>query len=177
MKCNKRNHNMLHFFQRVKYKSSFECFAKSSEIVFYMNVKLFLKLKTFFFRFWTHFFIFLADFLKQNVTLFWEWLYYNFSFVIKQSFWNSSSLLHSLVYCLWIHFLKHIFCLPKKPEWLFFSWLDCKSLFNKFSVLINYSVLDGLPIIFLHPAVSLISHGPGPGCRSRVWVQVLEVAI
>ena len=168
---------MLHFFQRAKYKSSFECFAKSSEIVFYMNGKQFLKLKTFFFHFWTHFFTFLADFSKQNVTLFWEWLYYNFSFVIKQRFWNSSSLLHNLVYCLWIHFLKHIFRLPKKPEWLFFSWLDCTSLFNKFSVLINYSVLDGLPIIFLHPAVSLVSHGPGPGYRSRVWVQVLEVAI
>ena len=42
---------MLHFFQRAKYKSSFECFAKSSEIVFYMNGKQFLKLKTFFFHF------------------------------------------------------------------------------------------------------------------------------
>ena len=71
--------------------------------------------------------------------------------------------------------LKHIFCLPKKPEWLFFSWLDYKSLLNKFSVLINYSVLCGLPIIFPHPAVSLVFHGPGFS-GSRVWVQVLEVA-
>ena len=73
--------------------------------------------------------------------------------------------------------LKHIFCLPKKPEWLFFSWLDYKSLLNKFSVLINYSVLCGLPIIFMHPAVSLLFHDPGfSGFMSRVWVQALEEA-
>ena len=59
--------------------------------------------------------------------------------------------------------LKHIFCLPKKLQWLFFSWLDYKSLLNKFSVLINYSVLGGLPVIFLQPAISHVFHGPGLG--------------
>ena len=68
--------------------------------------------------------------------------------------------------------LKHIICLPKKPQWLFFSWLDYKSLLNKLSVLINYSVLGGLSIIFLHPAVSHIFmgqvfQGPVPGSGSR----------
>ena len=74
--------------------------------------------------------------------------------------------------------LKHIFCLPKKPQRLFFSWLDYQSLLNKLSVLINYIVLGSLPIIFLHPAVSHVSHGPDfSGSSSRVWVQVLEVTL
>ena len=64
--------------------------------------------------------------------------------------------------------LKHLFSLPKKPQRLFFSWLDYKSLLNKVSVLINYSVLGGLSIIFLHPAVSAF-HGPRfSGSRFRV---------
>ena len=72
--------------------------------------------------------------------------------------------------------LKHIICLPKKPQWLFFSWLDYKSLLRKLSVLINYSVLGGLPIIFLHPAVSHVFHvqvqGLGPGFRSSPLITV-----
>ena len=32
----------------------------------------------------------------------------------------------------------------------FFSWLGYKSLLNRFSVLINYTVLCGLPFFFLH---------------------------
>ena len=73
---------------------------------------------------------------------------------------------------------KHIFCLPKKPQRLFFSWFDYQSLLNKLSVLINYIVLGSLPIIFLHPAVSHVFHGPDfSGSSSRVWVQVLEVTV
>ena len=72
--------------------------------------------------------------------------------------------------------LKHIICLPKKPQWLFFSWFDYKSLLSKLSVLINYSVLGGLPIIFLHPAVSHVFHvqvqGLGPGFRSSPLITV-----
>ena len=74
--------------------------------------------------------------------------------------------------------LKYIFCLPKKPQRLFYSWLDYQSLLNKLSVLINYIVLGSLPIIFLHPAVSHVFHGPNfSGSSSRVWVQVLEVTV
>ena len=56
----------------------------------------------------------------------------------------------------------------------FFRWLAYKSL-SRFSVLIN--LFSDLTIFFLYPAVSHVFHGPGYfGSKSRVWVQVLEVA-
>ena len=72
----------------------------------------------------------------------------------------------------------------------FFSWLAYKSLLNRFSVLINYTVLYGLPVFF--SAINCLSRfswsrlsrvqvfqGPGfsgSGSRPRLWVQALEVA-
>ena len=56
----------------------------------------------------------------------------------------------------------------------FFSKLAYKSLLNRFSALIDYSVLCGLPIFFLYPAVSHIFHGSG-FLQPRVlwvWIQV-----
>ena len=145
-----------------------------------MNGKLFIKLKSFF-HFWTHFFTFLADFSKRNVMIFFE----NgsatiFHFLLSTAFKTYHVYYTILLIATEFIFtvsLKHIFCLPKKPQRLLFSWLDYKSLLNKFAVLINYSVLGHLPIIFLHPAASQVFHGPGfSGSRSRFWVKVLEVA-
>ena len=67
MECNKPIRNIRYVIFR---ESNFECLAKSSEIVFYMNGELFIKLKSFFFRFRTHFFTFSADFSKRNAALF-----------------------------------------------------------------------------------------------------------
>ena len=102
-------------------------------------------------------------------------IYYNLSFLIEQSFWKLSSLLHNLVYRLG---LSTFSAFPKSLRDYFFNWLDYKCLLNRFSVLINYSVLCGLPIIFLHPTLFHVFHRPGfSGSRSRVWVQVLELAV
>ena len=46
---------MLCHFQKFKFKSNFECFAKSNEIIFAYFCDRFSKLKSFF-RFWTHYF-------------------------------------------------------------------------------------------------------------------------
>ena len=54
----------------------------------------------------------------------------------------------------------------------FFSWIAYKSLLNRFSVLINYTVLCGLPNFFLYPAVSHAFHGPGFSGSSFFRVQV-----
>ena len=52
MKCNKRNRNIQYAL------SNFECFAKSNEIVFYMNGELLIKLGSFFSAFGPIFYIF-----------------------------------------------------------------------------------------------------------------------
>ena len=57
---------MLCYFQRVKFKSNFECFAELNEIVFYMNGKLLIKLKKFFFLFLDPFFYIFGRFFKTK---------------------------------------------------------------------------------------------------------------
>ena len=52
MKCSKRNRNIQYAL------SNFECFAKSNEIVFYMNGELLIKLESFFSAFGPIFYIF-----------------------------------------------------------------------------------------------------------------------
>ena len=96
-------------------------------------------------------------------------IYYNFSFLIEQIFWNLSTLLQNLAYCFWIHFtvvLSTFSILPKSLSDYFFS-LVCLQVSSEQI----FSVLCGVPVIFLHPAVSHIFHmvqvflGPAPGSR------------
>ena len=102
-------------------------------------------------------------------------IYYSLSFLIEQSFWNLSSLLHncmSLLNSFLLLVLSTFSVFLKSLSDYFFSWLAYKSLLNRFSVLINYIVLCGLPIFFLHPAVSHAFHGPGFSGSSFFTVQV-----
>ena len=88
-------------------------------------------------------------------------IHYNFPFLIEKSFWNLSSLLHSLTYHFWI-------CLND----YYFRWLAYKSLLSRFWVLINYFMWSYN--LFL---VSNVFYDLGfSGSESRVWNQVLEVA-
>ena len=105
-----------------------------------------------------------------------KWAYHLLQFFISywKSFWNPSSLLHNLLYCFELVFVhKYIFCLP---QWLFFLMACLLShLLSRFSVLIT--LFCDLAIFFLYTAVFHVFHGPGfLGSKSRVWVQVLEVA-
>ena len=124
------------------------------------------------------FFIWMVNYLPLQLKSFfpvWNPFFYIFGrfFKMEHTFLRMALLQFLISYFLiFTVSLKHIICLPKKPQWLFFSWLDYKSLLNKLSVLINYSVLGGLSIIFLHPAVSHIFmgqvfQGPVPGSGSR----------
>ena len=124
------------------------------------------------------FFIWMVNYLPIKLKSFfpiWNPFFYIFGrfFKMEHTFLRMALLQFLISYVLiFTVSLKHIICLPKKPQWLFFSWLDYKSLLNKLSVLINYSVLGGLSIIFLHPAVSHIFmgqvfQGPVPGSGSR----------
>ena len=136
-----------------------------------MNGELFIKLKSFFFSVFGPIFLHFRQIFQNGMPHFFE----NgsttiFHFLLSKVF-ETYQFYYTILFIpfefIFTVSLKHIFCLPKKPEWLFFSWLDYKSLLNKFSVLINYSVLCGLRIIFLYPAISLVFHGPGPGSGSR----------
>ena len=51
-------------------------------------------------------------------------IYYNVSFLIEKSFWNkfiTQSYLFIAFEFIFTLSLKHIFCLPKKPQWQFFQ--------------------------------------------------------
>ena len=65
MECNKRNIRYAIF----KFRIEFRMFAKSNEIVFYMNGEL-QQTEKFVFRFGTHVFSFLEDFSKRIVPFF-----------------------------------------------------------------------------------------------------------
>ena len=64
MECNMR------YFQRFEFKSNFECFSESNEIVFYMNGELFSKLKRVFFPFLDPCFYILGRPVKQKYRTF-----------------------------------------------------------------------------------------------------------
>ena len=138
----------------------------NGELFTYQTKKFFSNLEPIFLHFWQIF---------QNGTHFFEngsTTIFNFLF---SYFWFYYTILFIAIEFIFTVILKHIICLPKKPQWLFYSWLDYKFLLNKLSVL-NYSVLGGLPIIFLHPAVSHVFHvqvqGLGPGFRSSPLITV-----
>ena len=104
-------------------------------------------------------------------------IYHNFSFLIEQSFWNLSSLLLSYL-SLWNSFLLSVLStfsvFLKSLTDLFCSvGKSYKSLLNRFSVLINYAVLCGLPICFLHPVVSHVFYGPDFSGSRFFRIQVL----
>ena len=135
-----------------------------------MNGELFIKLKSFFFSVFGPIFLHFRQIFQNGMPHFFE----NgsttiFHFLLSKVF-ETYQVYYTILFIAFEFTFpvnqKHIFYLPKKPQWLFFSWLDYKPLLNRFSVLINYSVL-GRPIIFLHPAVSHVFHGPGPGSGSR----------
>ena len=66
MECNKRNGNIRYaVFRDSNLNRISNVFAKSNEIVFYMNGELFRKLQ----RFFGPIFTFLADLSKRNVAL------------------------------------------------------------------------------------------------------------
>ena len=133
-----------------------------------MKGELFIKLKSFFFRFWTFFCIF-GKFFKTQCCTFLRMIKI-FHFLLSTVFKPYQvyyTILFIAIEFIFTVSLKYVFCLPKKPQLLFFSWLDYKSLLNKLSVLTNYSVLGGLPIIFLQLAVFHVFQGPGPGSGSR----------
>ena len=139
-----------------------------------MNGEIFIKLKSFF-PFSDPFFYIFGRFFKTECRTFLRMVLLQFliSYFLILIYYT---LLFIAIEFIFAVSLKHIICLPKKPQWLFFSWLDYKSLLSKLSVLINYSVLGGLPIIFLHPAVSHVFHvqvqGLGPGFRSSPLITV-----
>ena len=137
-----------------------------------MNGGLLIHLKSFFFRFWTHFLHFRQIFQHKMLHFYENGSTTIFHFLLSKVF-DTYQFYYTILFIalelISTVSLTHIFCFPKKPQWLFFSWLDYKSLLNKNSALINYSVLCGVPIIFLHPAVSHVFHGPGfSGSTSRV---------
>ena len=105
--------------------------------------------------------------------------------------------------------LQHIFCLCKKPQYLFFEmaclqvssvlinctlWSSylffCIQLFPTFSMVPSFSEsmffmvqvfqgpgFSGSRFFRIHMFRVQVFLGPGPGPRSRIWVQVLEAAM
>ena len=141
-----------------------------------MNGELFIKLKSFFFPFSDSFLYIFGRFFKTECRTFLRMALLQFFISYWAKFFklirfitqSCLSILNSLFLLVWSTF--SIFL--KSLSDYFFSWLDYKPLLNRFSVLINYSVLDGRPIIFLHPAVSHVFHGPGPGFRNSRLIKV-----
>ena len=133
-------------------------------------------------------------------------IYYNFWFLIENSLRNFSSLLRNLTYLSLLNsflFLSRFSVSLKSLDNYFFRWFAYKSLLSRFSVLINYNMWSSNHFstssrfprftgsrffrvqVFQGPGFSRsrfswvqVFHGPGfSGSGSRVWVQVLEVAV
>ena len=106
-------------------------------------------------------------------------IYDNFSFLNEKKFWNMPiCLLHNLIYCFWTIFIfKHIFCLPKKPQYRFFSddWFA-----NLFSANKLYDVvfLSSFCIQLFHTFIMVqVFQGPGFSESRFFRVQVFLVQV
>ena len=89
-------------------------------------------------------------------------IYCNFSFLIENSFWNLSSLLHKLAYLLLLNsflFLNTFFVFLKSLNHYLFRWLAYRSPLSRFPVLINHTMWTSN--LFSSSSCLPPFHGPG----------------
>ena len=109
-----------------------------------------------------------------------------FHFLMRKNFETCRFVYYTilLIYCFWTIFIfKHIFCLPKGPQYLFFSDDLFANLFNA-NKLYYVFFLSYFCIQLFHTLIMVqVFQGPGFSesrffwSRSSVWVQVLKVAL
>ena len=99
---------------------------------------------------------------------------YIFSFLIDKSLINFIKFITQSYLFTAFEFIFTFSVFLKSPNNYFFRWLTYKALLSRFSVLINFSILCGLPIFFcIHPPtffIVLVFQGPGFSGSRFFWV-------